>query len=211
MEDEALIGLFQSLYSDLRLEDAFHIKKPLLAHYTTIQVLEKILQTGEVWFSNPLFMNDLEEVRFGIIQGNDLVMQSEEIAKACKTAERATYFRHCFARYFGQFDMQHLLNTYVFCMSEHDPSDSDGLLSMWRGYGANGNGVAIVFDTSQLNVLESSPLTIAAVTYGTTEARLTWLQELLSKFVKILSASDIPNEKLHVAAELSPAISSKNE
>ena len=200
MEDEALMGLFQPLYSDLRLEEAFHIKKPLLAHYTTVEVLEKILLMNEVWFSNPLFMNDLEEVRFGILEGNNLVTQSQEIAKACKTTERATSFRQWFAHYFGEFDMQHLSNTYVFCTSEHDPNDSDGLLSMWRGYGDNGNGVAIVFDTGQLNVLENSPLTIAAVTYATTEARLTWLQELLSKFVKILSTSDIPDEKLYIAA-----------
>lgn len=200
MEDKAVVDLFQPLYSDLRLEDAFHVRKPLLAHYTTIQVLEKILLTNEVWFSNPLFMNDLEEVRFGIVQGNALVMESEEIAKACKTAERASYFRHCFAHYFGQFDMQHLLNTYVFCMSEHDPNDNDGLLSMWRGYGANGNGVAIVIDTAQLNVLDGSPLIVAAVTYDTTDARVKWLQELLSKFVGILSAAEIPNEKLHFAA-----------
>src|SRR6185437_16245190 len=39
---------------------------PLFAHYTSIQVLEKILRDEEFWFSNPLFMNDLEEMRFGL-------------------------------------------------------------------------------------------------------------------------------------------------
>jgi hypothetical protein len=130
MEDSDVVKLFQSLFSDLHPENAFHIKKPLLAHYTTIQALEKILATNEVWFSNPLFMNDLEELRVGVLEGNSLVMQSEEIAKACKTAERAAHFRRCFAHYFGEFDTQHVLNTYVFCMSEHDKDDNDGVLSM---------------------------------------------------------------------------------
>jgi hypothetical protein len=200
MEDSDVIALFQPLYGDSHPENAFHIKKPLLAHYTTIQSLEKILMTNEVWFSNPLFMNDLEEVRFGIIQGNTLVMQSEEIAKACRTTERAAYFRHSFAHYFGEFDTHHVLNTYVFCMSEQDRDDNDGLLSMWRGYGANGNGVAIVFDTAQLRVLETSPLIINAVTYDTTEARLAWLKSLLSRFIEVLGGLEIPNQKLHLAA-----------
>lgn len=38
-------------------------------------------------------MNDLEELRFGMIEGNNLVMQSEEIAKAWETLERAAEFR----------------------------------------------------------------------------------------------------------------------
>ncbi len=120
MEDNEVLKLFEPLFNEPHPENAFHVKKPLLAHYTTIQVLEKILTTNELWFSNPLFMNDLEELRFGVLEGNALVMQSEEVAKACKTVERAAHFRRCFAHYFGQFDTQHVLNTYVFCMSEHE-------------------------------------------------------------------------------------------
>jgi len=127
MNDNAIMAHFQPLYGDLVPEDAFHIKKPLLAHYTTIQTLEKILASNEIWFSNPLFMNDLDEVRFGVFWGNTLVMQSEEIVAACQTQERATLFRQWFAHCFGQFDTLHLLDTYVFCMSEHEKDDNDGI------------------------------------------------------------------------------------
>jgi hypothetical protein len=44
------------------LKPGFPQKRLLVAHYTTLEVLEKILGTNEIWFSNPLFMNDLEEV-----------------------------------------------------------------------------------------------------------------------------------------------------
>ena len=81
-------------------------------------------------------MNDLEEVRFGVLEGNKIAMESGEIEKACEIAERVQYFRHSFIHYFSEFDTQHLVNTYVFCMSEHGNDDNDGLLSMWRGYGA---------------------------------------------------------------------------
>ncbi len=80
MEDNEVLKLFEPLFNEPHPENAFHVKKPLLAHYTTIQVLEKILTTNELWFSNPLFMNDLEELRFGVLEGNALVMQSEEVA-----------------------------------------------------------------------------------------------------------------------------------
>ena len=64
MDDIEIIKMFQPLWADLRPEDAFAVKKPLLAHYTTIQTLEKILSSSEVWFSNPLFMNDLDRTSF---------------------------------------------------------------------------------------------------------------------------------------------------
>jgi Protein of unknown function (DUF2971) len=200
MDDATLRELFSPLYADLRPEEEFFNKKPLLAHYTTIQKLEKILTSNEVWFSNPLFMNDIEEVRFGIGQGNMLVMASKEIAKACKTTERAQLFKQAFAFWYNKFANEHVLDTYVFCLSEHKPSDNDGVLSMWRGYGANGNGVAIVFDAAQIRSIESSPFVIAKVHYGTTQARVAWLNKLLSKSEAILSTSSIPNERLHMAA-----------
>jgi len=86
MDDAAIVQLFAPLYDDLRRDDAFDVKKPLLAHYTTVQVLEKILTTNELWFSNPLFMNDLEEVRFGILQGNEQAMQSHGLHPVRLTA-----------------------------------------------------------------------------------------------------------------------------
>ncbi|WP_256469832.1 MULTISPECIES: hypothetical protein [unclassified Bradyrhizobium] len=41
MDDKSIISIFSPLWADLRPEDTFAAKKPLLAHYTTIQVLEK--------------------------------------------------------------------------------------------------------------------------------------------------------------------------
>jgi hypothetical protein len=62
MDEAAIIKLFEPLYSDIKPETQFAHKKPFLAHYTTIQTIEKIISSKELWFSNPLYMNDLEEV-----------------------------------------------------------------------------------------------------------------------------------------------------
>lgn len=64
MNDLEIVQAFSPLYDDVKEADQFYVKKPLLAHYTSLSTLEKILETDEIWFSNPLFMNDLEEVRF---------------------------------------------------------------------------------------------------------------------------------------------------
>lgn len=200
--DQEIAQLFLPLYADLRPEEGFDAKKPLLAHYTTFQVLEQILANNEVWFSNPLFMNDLEEVRFGIIQGNELVMTRPELEAACKTPERAQLFKDSFAFYFNRFADEHVLDTYIFCLSNHGRDDNDGLLSMWRGYGANGNGVAIVFDAAQFDLIEESALIVAKVSYDSTEARLAWLKNLLIGFETAIRGSEIPDDKLRIAANM---------
>jgi hypothetical protein len=200
MDDGAIIEIFNPLWADLRPEDTFAVKKPLLAHYTTIQTLEKILATNEIWFSNPLFMTDIEEVRFGVLQANEVVLTSHRLVDACKTQERALRFKNEFTHHFNRFANEHILDTYVFCPSNHSREDDDGRLSMWRGYGANGNGAAIVFDAGQINVSDKTPLIIAQVSYATTQARLDWLRNTLSRFEGLLARANIPDEKLHLAA-----------
>ncbi len=42
---------------------------------------------------------------------------------------------------------------HITCFSEYESGDNVGLLSMWRGYGEDGEGAAIVFDTAKLAVI----------------------------------------------------------
>src|ERR1700722_4405374 len=42
---------------------------PMFAHYTSMDALEKIMKSDEIWFSHPLLMNDHEEVHWGITRG----------------------------------------------------------------------------------------------------------------------------------------------
>jgi hypothetical protein len=200
MNNDQLAKLFLPLFDDLRPEDQFDAVKPLLAHYTSLGTLEKILKSEEVWFSNPLFMNDIEEVRFGILRGVDLAMRSTELASACGNQSRADSFTHALDHYLQRFDKEHLLDTYVLCLSQHEPTDSDGKLSMWRGYGGNGNGAAIVIDATKLTAVGNSPLTIARVNYGTEEERIAWLKQLLQKCGGIIRQASVPDDKLYFSA-----------
>ncbi|MFT4097771.1 MAG: DUF2971 domain-containing protein [Rhodoblastus sp.] len=199
--DATLLQLFNTaVFADLQHTPQFYDKKPLLAHYTSIATLEAILRNNEFWFSNPLYMNDLEEVRFGINEGVTAFLSSGLIEAACGTKERATAFRQSLSFTHSRFDREHAIDTYVFCLSEHDPSDTDGLLSMWRGYAANGNGVAIVFDTGKLIRRDDTPLIIAPVVYATTDARRQWITDKINLLADTLRATHVPDDKLFIPA-----------
>lgn len=201
LDDSAIWQLFiQSLYADILEEEQFFVRKPLLAHYTSLGSLEKILLTDEVWFSNPLFMNDLEEVRFGILNGATRLMQNVALYQALGTPARRDIFRASLDEAMNVYGKEHLLDTYVFCLSEHDPANRDGQLSMWRGYGGNGKGAAIVFDTSKLGQLPNSPLILAKVQYGSTDQRFAWIDKMAATVAEVIGKSAIPDDKLYLAS-----------
>src|SRR5438045_2630094 len=111
MNDQALWSLFQPLYADIVEDDNLYVKKPLLAHYTSLDALEKILTSEEVWFSNPLFMNDIEEVRFGILHGASALRSSGAIRKALTTDTRHKHFADSLDYAIEYFEREHLFDT----------------------------------------------------------------------------------------------------
>lgn len=200
MDDIVINQLFQPLWDDILEEDQFYVSKPLLAHYTSVQVLESMSRTNEVWFSNPLFMNDYNEVKFGMFQSIPLVSNSDEINQALGSPERMDVFNYCFKHYYDSFTNDEVVDTYILCLSEHDRNDTDGRLSMWRGYGHNGNGVAVVLDAAKLLAVGQSPFIIAKVSYATSEDIIIWTKDLIRKFVETLTNTHIPDDKLYLAA-----------
>lgn len=70
--NQAIQALFNPLFK--RFDDAAAMQKEklLLAHYTSIQILEKMLLNRQIWLENPLFVNDHDEMRFGMRGWNAL-------------------------------------------------------------------------------------------------------------------------------------------
>ncbi|CAL60333.2 conserved hypothetical protein [Herminiimonas arsenicoxydans] len=196
--------MFQALFSDLIGEDTFPEKRPLLAHYTSISTLECIMKNDEIWLGNPLLMNDRQELRFGIIEAAKSFRLHDGIKEACGGDDRYKNLLSTFERKLEITSNEDSFDTYVMCFSEHskDNKKSDGLLSMWRGYGANGNGAAIVFDTGKINPSETSPLILSDVTYASTEDRLTWIDEKLDEFALLLKTSEISEDMFYVPIHL---------
>lgn len=196
--DEEIEGAFGSLWDDLQTEETFPEKRLLLAHYTSIATLEGIMANDELWFSNPLFMNDLDELAFGILESAKIIRKNQEIKEACGTEDRYDLFQSIFESYLEEFSAEHAFDVYVLCFSDHTDVKDDGLLSMWRGYGGNGNGAAIIFDTQQLNYNEDSPFIVSKVEYSSKEERIKWIENKCIEFSEALKNTNVPDDKLYL-------------
>lgn len=174
------------LWSGYQEELAFPSNRPLLAHYTSIQTIEKILTNRQLWLSNPLFMNDLEELRFGMMEGRSEFLQNRHLKDACGNDDRFAELTDAFNSLFADFEFNHALNTYMISFSEHDPENNDGLLSMWRGYANGGAGAAIVFDTAAINSNDSSPLLVGKVDYASKEKRIEWINSKIEWLASLI-------------------------
>jgi hypothetical protein len=173
---------------------------PLLAHYTSIQTLERISQTGEIWFSNPLYMNDVDELRYGMNLGLHAVRSHAGLRDALPR-DHYNALVDAFDALYTAFDNDSAFDVYVFSCSEHDDEiGDDGLLSMWRGYGGDGNGVAIVFDMARLLAPDSSPLLLRKVQYLSYEQSEQWMAQKLQAFATALAGLAAPADRMAVAA-----------
>ncbi len=170
----------------------------LLAHYTSVEVVEQILKHEELWFSNPLYMNDLEEMRLGIFVGSQLFPQFAQAAS--KDEDHSRRLVECFNHFMAHLDAEAALDTYVFCLSEHDHDNRDGLLSMWREYGSKGNGAALVFNTQKLHYQPHSPILIAKVIYASYDERRRELEARLADWARITLEANPASSDLYLAA-----------
>jgi hypothetical protein len=194
--DQALAA---DLWADLQPEPRPQ-QLPLLAHYTSIRTLERIAQTGEIWFSNPLYMNDVDELRYGMNLGLHAVRTHPRLREACPR-DHYNALLDAFDELFSTFDNESAFDVYVFSCSEHDADiGDDGLLSMWRGYGGDGNGVAIVFDMSRLLATPELPVMVRQVQYLSYEQSEAWMDGKLAEFAQALARIQVPLHRMPAAA-----------
>lgn len=189
------------LWADIDTEKEFPAVRPKLAHYTSIDTAEKILRNREIWLSSPLFMNDLEELRFGLLRARDRFETHDGIRNACSNQAEYAQLHSEFHRHFGMVESNEVLRIFIFCLSLHDADSTDGLLSMWRGYGSNGQGVAIVFDLGKIEAVESSPFVLARVQYLSTSERVTWIDKKLDQFAEIVASAHPQGQQLEFFIE----------
>lgn len=172
---------------------------PLLAHYTSIATLERIAQTGEIWFSNPLYMNDVDELRYGMNLGLRALRGHQGLREACPPRHYNALL-DAYDELFAAFDSESAFDVYVFSCAEHDERiGDDGLLSMWRGYGGDGNGVAIVFDMAQLLDVRT-PVLVRQVQYLSYEQSEGWITHKLQEFALALQRAGGPVSGTQAAA-----------
>lgn len=188
------------LWNDYDDEMEFPNQTPLLSHYTSIRNFESMMKSEEMWFANPLTMNDTEELLFGMRQGEVEFKNSKALFEACGNQETFFKLQNLFNYHHNNFGRNHAFDTYILCFSEHEKDDYDGALSMWRGYGANGQGIAFVLDSKKIESNENSPIIVAAVKYASAKERLLRIQNHLSQVASVLAKLDKSDEILNLIA-----------
>ncbi len=199
MKSKDYSEIFQPLWDDINDDISYPNVRPKLSHYTSIENIENILRTDEIWFSNPLNMNDYEELRYVVLEAHKMFYENDNLQIAINDQKKYGTFQSYFESFFDKFSNQHCLDVYAFCFSEFAEADVNGLLSMWRGYGGNGKGAALVIDTSKLEPKEDSPFIIAKVTYLSKESRLNWIESVLNKLAEVIESNKLDDEGLYNA------------
>jgi hypothetical protein len=116
------------------------------------------------------------------------------------TSVRVKLITDAFEFYFNKFEQEHALDVYVFCLSERNHHNIDGLLSMWRAYGGHGTGAALVFNTDFITMKADSPLAITKVRYASQADRCLWLRQKIQEWCNSLASVFIPDDKLYIVA-----------
>lgn len=189
IDPRVLHEMFQPLWVDAQVQDSYN-RPRYLAHYTSIPTMESIVRNDELWLSNPLFMNDYEELRFGVNMGAHEFRTHQGISDACGNKERYEALKLAFEERLLLISNENAFDTYLLSFSEHCvEKDSDGSLSMWRGYGVNGNGVALVVDLARIPMIPDSPFVLSKVFYASGAQRVDWIKKKLDTFAELLAAN----------------------
>jgi hypothetical protein len=168
----------------------------VLYHYTSLEGLKGIIEGGSIWSSDPEYLNDQSEVKYGC----ELVesVQSEFLkddtpnpfSKICERASMSTFLGERPDKYF------------ISCFCE----DGD-LLSQWRGYAGTTNGYAIGFSTEYLLRERPKEFHLRRVIYDQREQRSivkTIFKEVQKEYNQILSkANTLSLEKNSIDSDFS--------
>lgn len=139
-----------------------------LAHYTTADTALKILKGRSIWLRNAAVMNDFSEIEHGkaaiepVIKGPLGVRLFELLDKIEPDLSRKAMDLHVSHR-------QHAREAvFMLSLSEHNPDDRLGRLSMWRAYGGPVAGVALLFKRDIVDIQPEVDLELAAmpILYG---------------------------------------------
>ncbi|WP_172651147.1 DUF2971 domain-containing protein [Rhodococcus opacus] len=129
----------------------------LLYHYTSADALLSILQNQVLWATDTRYLNDTRELRHGSASminalrraANQFNPGPKKTVTDAQTAQAVTLRFTAKTLADGElFEKNQLGDAYIACFCE----DGDQL-GQWRGYGANGGGFAIGFQTDALETL----------------------------------------------------------
>jgi hypothetical protein len=145
-----------------------------LAHYTNLDGLRGIIESGRLRASNVAFLNDREELVHGIKCAKRAVSTMLKDAKLRQWKEPI-------AQIAAQIENGRLPNTYAACFCE-----KSDLLSQWRGYGGKEQGVCLVFEARGLEAMRHGKRSfLSPVQYGLINGKAALRDSLRTRLLAI--------------------------
>ncbi|MBY3243457.1 DUF2971 domain-containing protein [Rhizobium laguerreae] len=172
---------------------------PQLSHYCDLYALQSILTHNQLWGSNIRFLNDKQEMDYGINVAKNVM---EEILLRGYRGTTGPSKR--------RWQIPNIPDVYAVCFCR-EPD----LLSQWRGYGSHSQNVSIQFDALNVAVLGyMRSFFLKKVVYGENDAIEKLRSELdavpnFAQQIMQTKTIDTTSEQRNVILRLSPQF--KNE
>lgn len=116
-----------------------------IVHYTSAANSINVIRGGAIWMRNARLMNDFSEIDYGrwCVNGALDTLGGEWVTTLDSIHPGLAYR---VKELYDGLESHRASNTYILSLSEHLKSEDDtGRLSMWRAYGGEAGGVALVF------------------------------------------------------------------
>jgi hypothetical protein len=165
-------------YADMKRKEV--LKKPdRLVHYTTAENAINIIRTKCLWLRNARGMQDFSEVEYGYSQLHDYFQNKDNLNAFDGCGENVTRDAiTSFNQWWGHIQT----SSYISCFSEHGiTEDLHGRLSMWRAFGRNTTGVAIVINIPEPYAALPLKVMLSAVAYFTKDELLQEFNEVINR------------------------------
>jgi hypothetical protein len=164
-EQEAIALLSEVIFSDNTaiIEHAKRNHRKFV-HYTSADAAISIIKNKEVWLRNSSAMNDYSEIGYCEALFRHVFYSDTEVSQLSRRVlnfiDDGLHDR--LAKFFEERAAQRRYFTYLMSVSEHGPyelmpgmladqgEEKYGRLSMWRAYGRDSVGVALVFNSTAL-------------------------------------------------------------
>ena len=108
---------------------------PNLFHYTDLNGLDSIVSKHDLWLTHALYCNDEAEMKLGVEIARSEINQLEQTERKASAISQKLSFFTALDALLAQPRRE---GVYISCFCQ-----GDDILSQWRAYGANGNGVSI--------------------------------------------------------------------
>lgn len=125
-------------WAEKEFSSPFYLNGKILYHYTNSAGLKGIIETHSLWATNLSFVNDSKELKLGLAV-------YQEICKKLQLKVRDKVFKKIVKEFLNRLNGKTISNRYACCFTENGDQ-----LSQWIGYGSNGLGYAIGFETKKL-------------------------------------------------------------